>query len=149
MNTKMSLEEERAKLIEIFSQRAKKGTMPANDAELLQPEFIELTEEGLLTMKYPVLGWQSNQLGNLQGGIIGSMMDLVFGAFGYVIFGCKPAATINMTTNYIRPVSLTENHLIIKTIFKGKGRRILYGESEAYNTKGKLSATGSTNIIQL
>jgi len=149
MNTKMSPEEERAKLIEIFSQRAKEKTMPVNDAELLQPEFIELTEGGLLTLKFPVWGWQRNQLGNLQGGMIGCMMDLVFGTFGYVTFGCKPAATINMTTNYIRPVTPQENYLIIKTIFKGKGRRVLYGESEAYNTKDKLSATGSTNIIQL
>jgi len=145
----MNTEEKKAKLIEIFSQRAKKETTPANDSELLQPEFIELTEEGLLTLKFPVSGWQRNQLGNLQGGMIGCMIDLTFGAFGYVLFGCNPTASINMTINYIRPVGPSENYLITKTVFKGQGRRILYGESEAYNREGKLSATASTNIIRL
>ena len=138
-----------SKLIEIFSQRAKEGASPVNDSELLQPEFIELTKDGLLTLKFPVFDWQKNGLGNLQGGMIGCMMDLALGAFAYVNFDCNPAATISMITNYVRPVDRSEKYLIIKTIFKGKGRRILYGESEAYNTKGKLSAAASTNIIRL
>ena len=149
MDNEVSIEEQRAKLIEIFSQRAKKGIMPANDSELLQPEFVELTEAGLLTLKFPVLSWQRNQTGNLQGGMISCMMDLPFGAFAYVTFGFTPPATINMATNYIRPIGPSEDSLIIKTIFRGKGRRVLYGESEAYNAKGKLSATASTNIIKI
>ena len=145
----MNTEEKKAKLIEIFSQRTKKGGLPANDSELLQPEFIELTEDGLLTLKFPVSNWQRNQLGNLQGGMIGCMFDLAFGAFSYVLLDCNPTATIDMTLNFIRPVGPSEERLIVKTVFKGQGRRILYGESEAYNTKDKLSATASTNIIRL
>ncbi|MCL1910648.1 MAG: PaaI family thioesterase [Leptospirales bacterium] len=149
MDNEVGIEEQRAKLIGIFSQRSKEGATPANDSELLQPEFIELTDEGLLTLKFPVLNWQRNQAGNLQGGMISCMMDLPFGAFAYVTFGFKPPATINMITNYIRPIGPSEDSLIIKTIFRGKGRRILYGESEAYNIKGKLTATASTNIIRI
>jgi len=148
MSAKISAEEKKAKLIEIFAKRAKNGAQPVNDSELLQPEFIELTEDGLLTLKFPVFNWQRNGADNLQGGMIGCMMDLTFGAFAHVIFDGL-VATISMTTNYIRPVGLSENYLITKTIFKGKGRRILYGESEAYNANDKLVAIASTNIIRL
>ena len=149
MSAKISNEEKKAKLIEIFAKRAKNGAIPANDSELLQPEFIELTEDGLLTLKFPVFSWQRNGDDNLQGGMIGCMMDLTFGAFAHVIFDYGPVATISMTTNYLRQIGLSENYLITKTIFKRKGRRILYGESEAYNANNKLAVIASTNIMRL
>lgn len=136
-------------LIEIFSQRAKLGETPKNDSELLQPTFLQLTQDGLLVLKFPVYEWQCNGLGNLQGGMMSAMLDLAFGAFSYVLAGCIPMATIDMTSNYIRSVTPADEFVLIETVFPNRARRILHGESKAYKQEGKLVATASTNIIKL
>ena len=141
--------ERKAKLTEIFAKRAEAGHMPKNDSALYQPELVELLEDGLLILKFPVLEWQCNGLGNIQGGQISSMIDLAFGAYSYVLADCSPAATVDMTTNYIRGVSPADKFLIIETHFPNRGRRILHGESKVYTEQRKLVATASTNIIRL
>jgi uncharacterized protein (TIGR00369 family) len=98
-----------------------------------------------LTISFPIREDQTNPVGSLQGGILGSFFDDTFGPLAFKTTQ-KPCVSIDMTVNFIRQVRPGEI-VTIKAEFKSKGRTLLQLYGEAYNDKNKLIATATSNML--
>ena len=83
----------------------------------------------------------ANPMGTLQGGILSAMLDDAMGVFAFVGHDAQPAATINMTVNFLRPTALKQ--VDVEVYFVRRGRKI--SNLEAIATQegkqvGKVSA---------
>jgi len=83
-----------------------------------------------------------NPMGVVHGGIISLLADAAMGiAFGRVLSEKYGFATIEMKTNYIRPVKESRLHASAKLI--QRGLRIGFLECRIVDHRGKLVATAS------
>lgn len=144
----MTTEELRDRLKEILSDRAPEGTAPAGDIQVLAPEFISYSEDGWLTVEFMPRPWQQNGLQVVQGGILGYMLDCVFGPFAYVLSEGKLSGTIDTTCNYLRPVKADGRPIRVTVRFVTNTKRTLHGEGILYNGDGKVAVTASTNMMK-
>jgi uncharacterized protein (TIGR00369 family) len=147
MNTE-ELNEFKTKLKDIFSDRAKKGELPKGDRQVLKPEFIDYSEDGWVTVEFIPEEWQQNGLDVVQGGVLSYMIDCVFGPFAYVVTDKKLAGTLDMNTNYLRPVKADGRKITVKARFVTNAKRTLHGEAVLYNADGKVAVTASTNMMK-
>lgn len=139
----------RSQLRALLGSRAEKGMLPRGDIEVLEPEFIEYTEDEELIVKIPIREWQLNGVDNVQGGILGYMIDCVFGSMSFVISGCSPVGTVDMTSNYLRPITADDQKVTIHAKIITNSKRVMHASAQLYNSKGKLAVTASTNIMKL
>jgi len=98
-----------------------------------------------LTVKFPVHEKQTNPLGYLQGGILSSYFDNVFGPLSFATLR-KPCISIDMNVNFMRPLRSGEI-VTIRAEFKSKSRRLVQLYAEAHNEKHKLIATATSNLM--
>lgn len=83
-----------------------------------------------------------NPMGMVHGGIISLLADAAMGiAFGRLLSEKFSFATIEMKTNYIRPVKESRLHAFAKLI--QRGLRIGFLECRIVDHRGKLVATAS------
>lgn len=116
--------------------------------EVMKPRLIEYIQGEKIIMAFPVLDWQINPRGAMQGGFITSAFDNVFGALSVIETKERDVATIDINTTYERPIYKGDELIIIAWI-KFKGRTLVHLWGEGYNKEGKLVATGSSNFIVL
>ena len=145
----LSFEETRDKIAELLSLRCAEGETPKGDLEVLRGEFIDYKTDGTLIVKFPILQWQRNGLGNLQGGMQGCLMDCVYGVLAHVSVGCKPIATVDMTSNFIKGVRAKDEEVVVYARILNMGKRILHAVSQMYNSEGELVSTSTTNMTIL
>ena len=103
----------REQLRQLLGSRAQKNSDPRGDIEVLQPQFIEYTDDDELVVEIPVRPWQVNGIDQVQGGVLAYMIDCVFGPLSFVTSGYNPVGTMDMTTNYLmtdRPHGQRQNH---------------------------------------
>ena len=140
----------REQLRQLLNARAQEGASPRGDIEVLETQFIEYTDDDELIVKIPVKPWQVNGFDHVQGGVLTYMIDCIFGTMSFVTSGYNPVGTMDMTTNYLRPIVLTDNDRItIRARIVTNSRRVMYAEAKLYNSAGKLAVTASTNIIKI
>ncbi len=139
----------RAQLRRLLSARTPEGGSPRGDIEVLEPEFIEYTDDGVLVVKIPVRQWQLNGVDNVQGGILTYMIDCIFGVLSFVTSGCSPVGTVDMTTNYLRPIPAKDDQVTVRAQILTNSRRVMHAKAELFNGAGKVAVTASTNIMKL
>ncbi|MEI6388933.1 MAG: PaaI family thioesterase [Spirochaetota bacterium] len=122
------------------------------DAKIPPPCFIEsgatiiAHEQGKsLSVRFTITEKQTGPLGILQGGVLCSLFDDVFGPLSFAT-AKKPCVSIDMNVNFVRMTKAGES-LTIKAEFVSKTRRLLQMKAEANNEKGKLVATCSSNLM--
>jgi len=98
-----------------------------------------------LTVEFSVHDSQTNPLGYLQGGILGSYFDNVFGPLSFVTMR-KPCVSVDMNINFVRPVKPGEV-VRIRAEFISRGRKLVQLYAEAHNEKHKLVATATSNMM--
>ena len=64
----------------------------------------------------------ANPMGQLQGGMLSAMLDDAMGLFAYIGHEAQPAATVNMTVNFLRPTQLAQ--VDVEVYFVRRGRKI-------------------------
>ncbi len=141
-------EELREKLKAILSDRADDGEQPKGDIQVLKPEFIDYDDEGWLTVEFLPQEWQKNGIDVVQGGILGYMLDCVFGPFAYIVSGGKLAGTVDTTTNFLRPVAADGRSITVKARMVTNAKRMMHAEGILYNADGKIAVTASTNLMK-
>lgn len=119
-----------------------------NCFSIMKPKFVEYVEGKSLTIAFPVLEQYLNPAQRMQGGFITAAFDNVFG--GLCVYETKGEliATIDISTNFERPIFLGDD-LIVKVEIKSMGNTIIHLWGEARNKAGKLIATSTTNIIRM
>ncbi|MDC5516734.1 PaaI family thioesterase [Acinetobacter baumannii] len=103
-------------------------------------------ERTSLKIHYRALESFTNPAGTIEGGMICAMLDDVMGLFSYHANDLKPATTINLNIDFLRPCFVGE--VITKCNFIKKGKSILNIESEA-RQNGKLIAKSTANFMIL
>lgn len=144
----MNNEELREKLRAILSDRAAAGERPKGDIQVLEPEFIDYDDEGWLTVDFLPQDWQKNGINVVQGGILGYMLDCVFGPFAFIVSEKKLAGTIDTTTNFLRPVIADGRKIRVKARMITNAKRMMHAEGVLYNADGKVAVTASTNLMK-
>ena len=144
----MNNEELREKLRAILSDRAAAGERPKGDIQVLEPEFVDYDDEGWLTVDFLPQDWQKNGINVVQGGILGYMLDCVFGPFAFIVSEKKLAGTIDTTTNFLRPVIADGRKIRVKARMITNAKRMMHAEGVLYNADGKVAVTASTNPMK-
>ena len=144
----MNNEELREKLRVILSDRAAEGEQPKGDIQVLEPEFVDYDDEGWLTVDFLPQDWQKNGINVVQGGILGYMLDCVFGPFAFIVSEKKLAGTIDTTTNFLRPVIADGRKIRVKARMITNAKRMMHAEGILYNADGKAAVTASTNLMK-
>ena len=129
----MNNEELREKLKAILSDRAAAGERPKGDIQVLEPEFVDYDDEGWLTVDFLPQDWQKNGINVVQGGILGYMLDCVFGPFAFIVSEKKLAGTIDTTTNFLRPVTADGRNIRVKARMITNAKRMMHAEGILYN----------------
>lgn len=103
-------------------------------------------EQTELSIRYMALESFTNPRGTVEGGMICAMLDDVMGLFANLANQGKPATTINLNTDFLRPCMVGE--VITKCRFIKQGNSILNIESEAWQQQ-KLIARSTANFMVL
>lgn len=125
----------------------KMGIAP-NCFTFMQGNMLDFNMNERLTISFPVREDYLNPAGSMQGGFITAAFDNVFGPLCQAVTGTKATTTVDLYTNYHRPI-FAGDELIITAEVKVKGRTKIHMVAEAHNREHKLIATASTNYICL
>lgn len=110
--------------------------------------LVDFSTRERLTIAFPVLESYLNPGGSMQGGFITAAFDNVFGPLCQAATGTKVTTTVDLYTNYHRPI-FAGDELIITASIIVKGKTKIHMTAEAYNKANKLIATASTNYVYL
>jgi uncharacterized protein (TIGR00369 family) len=98
-----------------------------------------------LTVRFPVLDKHANPVGFLQGGVLCSLFDNVFGPLSFSTLR-KPCVSIDMNVNFIRAAKPGE-FVTIRAEFASKTKKLLQMTAEARNEKDKIVATATSSLM--
>ena len=118
------------------------------DIITLKPEFVEYKMDDTLTVRFHPKEWQLNGLGYVQGGFLSAMIDVVCGPMSDVCSQRHSAGTLDMLTNYFRPVTMDDTDILVKARITMETKRVMHIEAELLKADGKGAVTASTNIMK-
>ena len=104
------------------------------------------SEKKELSIDYIALENFTNPRATVEGGMICAMLDDVMGLFAFVDNGQKPATTINLSMDFLRPCLVGE--VLTKCRFVKQGKTVLNIESEAWQNN-KMVARSTANFLIL
>jgi uncharacterized protein (TIGR00369 family) len=119
--------------------------LPPNCFVLMNPDYLEYESRTMLKISFPVLKEYLNPMLGMQGGFIAAAFDNVFGPLSYLAARI-PCTTLDLHTNYIRPI-LENDALVVTARVVSRGQSTMHLSAEAANTKGKLIATCTTQMM--
>ena len=122
-------------------------TIPSPSFVTAGGKIIDYDRKKSLKTAFPVPAEYANPARFLQGGYLTTLIDDTFGPLSYLAAG-RPAVTLNLSTTFIRPVSIDEEYLVIEAHVVSRGRTVLTMSAEAHNPRGRLVAT-ATSINQV
>ena len=112
----------------------------------MQGQFLSYVENASMKNSFPIFEKYEGPMGNTQGGIITAAFDNTYGPFSYLV-AQGPCVTIDITTSFIRPISMNDEELIVEVFLTAKTKSLLFMDGKAYNKTGKLVATSTTRMM--
>lgn len=119
--------------------------VPPNCYQWMNVKVLQYDSRTLLSIELPVTEDMLNPMRVMQGGFVTAAFDNAFGPLSYVS-ARHPCTTLDMHTQYIRPIPVGEM-LTVTVRVVSRGPVSLHLSGEAFNRKGKLVATCSSNMI--
>ena len=113
----------------------------------LGARLIGMNNNGTVYVEYPVKDTSRNGMGNLQGGLLASLIDNAMGILVVPAFG--PFLTMNLDINYFLPISKEFDTVLIKAKIVKPGKRTKYLRAEVYRSDGKLAAVAGSNVMMV
>lgn len=104
-------------------------------------------ERHVVKVRYPVTDSARNGMGNMQGGMMASLIDNAFAIVVVPLYG--PFLTINLDINYFAPVTREFDSLEVEAEIIKQGNTTKYLEARVYRGDGKLAALAGTNIMMV
>ena len=125
---------------------------PGSMCAMLAPEYVSCDPETKqAVIAYPIREWMRNPGGVMHGGAIAAAMDTTMGILVYYYDGEKMPPTINMQSNFQRPVPLGAT-LYVRAHMTAVGRTMCFASAEAWvdNDPSRLlvTATGVYHVPQ-
>ena len=106
-----------------------------------------MDEDGAIYVQYPVKDTSRNGLGNLQGGLMASLIDNAMGILVVPVYGSF--LTMNLDINYFLPISKEFDQVVIKAEIVKPGKRTKYLRTEVFRSDGKLAALAGSNVMMV
>jgi uncharacterized protein (TIGR00369 family) len=103
-------------------------------------EIVERSEDRAV-LRFPVKAEFTNPRGQVQGGILGAMMD------GCMAIAANGLATAAMQYSLLRPVA--SGHVVVSAEVVRRGRQVLYCEAEIRDEEGRLVARGNQTAMSI
>lgn len=100
-----------------------------------------------ITLELEVTSQLTNLLGTLHGGVTASLIDSAIGMAIIGQLGGRPATTVELKLNYLRPASLGKIRARSKIVRIGK--TLAVGTAEVREAHGHLIAMGSATYLPL
>ncbi|MCB1193262.1 MAG: PaaI family thioesterase [Leptospiraceae bacterium] len=113
----------------------------------MQGEILEYERKKMLKVAFPILERYANPMGNMQGGVVAAAFDNTFGPLSFLI-ACRPVTTLDMNINYIRPIPINDRITITAKLIV-RGFSTMNMSAECYNSKDRLMASATTNMLVL
>lgn len=122
---------------------------PPNCSLTMQSEIVAFSPERMeITVNTPVQEAFTNPAGSMQGGFVTAAFDNAFGPLCLMVTGGFASTTIDIYTNYHRPI-FPGDVLSVTASVVYKGKRAVQMAARGYNREGKLIATATANYILL
>lgn len=113
----------------------------------LGARLIGMDNNGTVYVEYPVKDTSRNGMGNLQGGLLASLIDNAMGIL--VVPAMGMFLTMNLEINYFLPISKEFDTVLIKAKIVKPGKRTKYLRAEVYRSDGKLAAMAGSNVMMV
>ncbi len=141
----MTLEEKRTTFKEIFKNH--NVSIKAGDMQLIDMEYVDYSDNGVLTVRVNIPQWQRNPAGSLHGGMHCYYMDTVAGAVSAVEVG-EMLGTMDLHINFIRGVFESSDHIFVKAKVISIGRRVVVTNVEIRDPEDWLMSSGTGNFMR-
>lgn len=131
-----------------FLQKMVAGDLPSPPmASHLNMDLVDV-EHGTVTFRGHPDQSHYNPIGVVHGGFVGTLLD---SALGCAAHSTLPAGTgytsIEIKTNYLRPVSAESGPLTCTGRVVKPGRRVIFAEGEVVDKDGRTVATASGSLL--
>lgn len=115
----------------------------------LQHMGIEITNwsDGVADFRMPIQTWHMNRSGQLQGGVVSTLVDAACGYAGMYAPPGTPevhGVTITLNVNFVSGVKT--GVLNVKARRIGGGRKIFFSEAQVFDGTGVLIASGQASF---
>ena len=106
----------------------------------MEGEIIKFEQEdGLLTVRFPILRKYLNPFGNMQGGMIAAAVDNAVGPLSMLM--APPNFTRNLELKYKKAINSDLGHIMVIAKFVQQKKRFLYFEATVLDNLGNELAT--------
>ena len=106
----------------------------------MEGEIIKFEQEdGLLTVRFPILQKYLNPFGNMQGGMIAAAVDNAVGPLSMLM--APPNFTRNLEMKYKKTINSDLGHITVIAKFVQQKKRFLYFEATVLDNLGNELAT--------
>ena len=106
----------------------------------MEGEIIKFEQEdGLLTVRFPILQKHLNPFGNMQGGMIAAAVDNAVGPLSMLM--APPNFTRNLEMKYKKTINSDLGHITVIAKFVQQKKRFLYFEATVLDNLGNELAT--------
>lgn len=131
-----------------YMRAMKNGTLPpAPMAAHLNME-LDSVDEGTVTFQCHPDESHSNPIGAIHGGLVCTLLDSALGCAAHTTLPAGTGYTsIEIKTNYLRPVSATSGPLRCTGWVTKPGRRVTFAEGEVTDNQGRTVATASGTLL--
>jgi uncharacterized protein (TIGR00369 family) len=119
--------------------------MPPPCFVTMKGTFLRYEPRTLLTASFPVTKEMLNPVGTMQGGFLAAAFDNVLGPLSYLA-ARTPCVTIDLNTQFLRGIEAGET-LTITARVVSRSPQTIFMTGEAFNGKGKLVGTASSNAL--
>lgn len=128
-----------------------------NDGELPAPPVLEMlgvdgfeVDEGRVTVFLTPQEFHYNPLGTVHGGVLATVLDT---ATGCAVHSTLPAGagytTVDLTTKFLRPVTLASGRLRCEGTVLSRGRRTALAQATVTDAAGRLAAHATSTCLLL
>jgi uncharacterized protein (TIGR00369 family) len=133
-----------------FMQALTEGRLPPPPIALLLGMRPRHVEQGEVVFECTPDESVYNPLGVIHGGLVCTLADTVAGCAVHTTLEAGVAYTsIDITVNYLRPVTLESGTLVATGRVTKPGRRIALAAAEVHDEAGRLVATATSNCLIL
>ncbi len=128
-----------------FAERYPEARIPPPSFVESGAQIVEYVPGKSLTESFEIRERQTGPMGILQGGLLCGLFDDVFGPLS---FACakRPCVSIDINVSFVRATKVGET-LTIKAEFVSRTRTLFQMRAEAHNSRGKLVATATSNLL--
>lgn len=131
--------------MDLVSKQFPNAQIPPNCYQWMNVNLLEYESRTMMKIEISVTEEMLNPMHVMQGGFITAAFDNTFGPLSYLA-ARNPCTTLDIHTQFIRSITVGDKLRVIARVVS-RGPMSIHLSGEAHNSKGKLIATCSSNML--